>query len=115
SAGCSWHPPGAGAPTPFLRKGVDMRDVAGFSSPFRRRAERRANARVAREGDGFIYTERSESRWYFVAVSTSFFEPRNTGTRWCSCVGGTSRMRERPVVAAPPACSTMKLIGLASY
>src|SRR6185437_15398025 len=66
--GVAGIPPGAGAPTPFLRKGVDMRDVAGFSSPFRRRAERRANARVAREGDGFIYTERSASRWYFVAV-----------------------------------------------
>ncbi len=47
--------------------------------------------------------------------STSFFEPRITLTRWCSCSGCMSRMRCVPVMAAPPACSTSRLMGLASY
>ena len=42
-------------------------------------------------------------------------DPRNTATRWCSVSGWISRMRIDPSVAAPPACSTMKAIGLASY
>ena len=45
------------------------------------------------------------ARWYSVALATSSREPRNTGTRWCSCVGAMSSMRVRPLVAAPPACS----------
>src|SRR5690606_4019175 len=57
----------------------------------------------------------SWSAWYFTAVSTSFFEPRQTGTRWCREMGWTSSRRWRPVLAPPPACSTRKLIGLASY
>lgn len=47
--------------------------------------------------------------------STSSFEPRITGIHWCRLAGWMSRMRWRPVEAAPPACSTMKAMGLASY
>ena len=47
--------------------------------------------------------------------STSFFEPRITDTRWCSLSGWISRMRPVPSMAALPACSTIRPIGLASY
>lgn len=46
--------------------------------------------------------------------STSSFEPRNNGTRWCISFGCTSRIRCVPVVAFPPACSTINAIGFAS-
>src|SRR3954471_2696305 len=89
---CAAHQPMDGAlkrqrdlPVPFLRSG-DARTSAGHLA-----------------------------RWYEVTLSTSFFDPSTTLTRSCSFFGWMSRMRSRPLVDAPPACSTSQLIGLASY
>lgn len=46
---------------------------------------------------------------------TSSGDPRTTGTRWWMEVGWMSRTFMDPVVAMPPACSTMKAMGLHSY
>lgn len=40
--------------------------------------------------------------------------PKNAGIRWCTDCGRTSLMASKPVVAIPPACSTIMAIGLPS-
>ncbi len=46
---------------------------------------------------------------------TSSGEPSTTGTLWWIESGLMSRTFMAPVVAIPPACSTMKAMGLHSY
>src|SRR6266496_5275196 len=49
-----------------------------------------------------------------VANSTSAWLPMTSGLFWWIAVGAMSRMRRRPSVAAPPACSTTNASGAAS-
>ncbi|TNN48694.1 hypothetical protein EYF80_041112 [Liparis tanakae] len=54
--------------------------------------------------------------WQMATYSrTSSVEPMATGARWWMLSGWMSRRGSRPVEAKPPACSTMKAMGLPSY
>lgn len=54
--------------------------------------------------------------WQMATYSrTSSVEPMATGARWWMLSGWMSRRGWRPVEAKPPACSTMKAMGLPSY
>ena len=75
--------------------------AAGLSGP------RRANS-------GALSLPLSGCRCSRVTRSTLSAEPRISGTRWCSDVAVRSRIRWRPVVAPPPACSIRNAIGCAS-
>mmetsp|Transcript_20601 Transcript_20601/g.69146 ORF Transcript_20601/g.69146 Transcript_20601/m.69146 type:complete len:200 (-) Transcript_20601:1068-1667(-) len=46
---------------------------------------------------------------------TSSTLPMNTGVHWRRCAGWSATRRSRPLTAAPPACSTRKAKGAASW
>ena len=74
---------------------------------------------------GYInWWETLEGSWYYWLLAlvmkswykvTSSADPIIKGTRWWISVGWMLKIRSCPVVAIPPACSTMKAMGLASH